>query len=315
MTAIPRLSAAALRGGDEETARSVVAAGREPGFLVLDDFVDAGFEAEMRLLLRFFELTPDARRRLARRKFEPGNRNVYRGYFPLQDGDPTYKEGIDIGRDALEEDWAPSDGDALTEPTPWPDPPPCPQWREAVRRSYARFEALGRDLLRAVALGLGVEPARPLSWFERGNSTLRLLHYPARPASSLPADNVFLPDGRMVIGRPHSDSGFVTLLWTDGTGGLQAKGAEGAWLDVPGDGLAVNFGQMLSDATGGAIRATEHRVLGGLGSRNSVPFFFEPRVDAEITPLIGDARPFVYGDWAWARMQQFVEFRGVERRT
>lgn len=315
MTAIPRIPVGEIRGGDPATARAVVEAGRDPGFLVLDGLVDAAFEAEMRLLLRFFELSPAARRRLARQKFEPGNGNLYRGYFPLQDGDPTYKEGIDIGRDALDDGWLPNPADLLTEPTPWPDPPPCPGWRAAVQRSYARFEALGRDLVGAVALGLGIEPTRPLAWFEGGNSTLRLLHYPARPASSLPADNVVLPDGRMVVGRPHSDSGFVTLLWTDGSGGLQAKGSDGAWLDVPRNGLAVNFGQMLSDATGGAIRATEHRVLGGLGSRNSVPFFFEPRVDAEITPLLGEAPPFVYGDWAWARMQQFVEFRGVERRV
>jgi isopenicillin N synthase-like dioxygenase len=183
-----------------------------------------------------------------------------------------------------------------------------------VTRAYAGFEALGRDLVHAVALGLGVAPERPLSWFRDGNSTLRLLRYPPRPAASLPAGSEALPDGRLVVGRPHSDSGFVTLLWTDGSGGLQARAADGGWLEVPGDGVAVNFGQMLSDITGGRIRATEHRVVGGLGERHSVPFFFEPRVDALVEPLVGDAPAFVYGDYAWERMRQFVEFRGVERR-
>ncbi|MEX2632355.1 MAG: 2OG-Fe(II) oxygenase family protein, partial [Tistlia sp.] len=265
MTAIPRLEASALRAGDPAAANALVAAGADPGFLVLEGVVDAAFEAEMRLLLRFFELPAEARWALARRKFEPAHRNVYRGYFPLQDGDPTYKEGIDLGRDALGDDWRPRDADPLTEATPWPAAEPCAGWRAAVAQAYGRFEALGRDLVRAVALGLGVAPQRPLSWFEGGNSTLRLLHYPVRPPASQPADPEILPDGRLVVGRPHSDSGFVTLLWTDGSGGLQARATDGAWLEVPGDGLAVNFGQMLSDITGGRIRATEHRVVGGGG--------------------------------------------------
>ncbi|SMF77661.1 Isopenicillin N synthase [Tistlia consotensis] len=312
MTSIPRVDARTLAA--PATARALVAAGRDPGFVVLDGVVDAGFEAEMRLLLRFFALPEVAKRALARRKFEPAHRNVYRGYFPVQRGDPTYKEGIDLGRDALDDGWTPDDGDPLTEATPWPATEPCPGWRESVARAYARFEALGVELLRAVALGLGVAPERPLGWFEGGNSTLRLLRYPPRPADTLPADSELLPDGRVVVGRPHSDSGFVTLLWTDGTGGLQARAPDGAWLDVPGDGLAVNFGQMLSDITGGAIRATEHRVVGGLGERGSVPFFFEPRVEARIEPLLGEAAPFVYGDFLWERMRRFVEFHGVERR-
>lgn len=313
MTAIPRLDVRTL--ADPAAARALVAAGRDPGFVVLDGVVDAGFEAEMRRLLSFFSLPEAEKRALARRKFEPRRPNVYRGYFPVQDGDPTYKEGIDLGRDALMDGWRPDGRDPLTEATPWPANEPCPGWRAAAADAYARFEALGFALLRAVALGLGVEPARPLAWFEAGNSTLRLLRYPPRPATSLPADDERLPDGRMVVGRPHSDSGFVTLLWTDGSGGLQARALDGAWLDVPGDGLAVNFGQMLSDVTGGAIRATEHRVVGGLGERHSVPFFFEPRVEARIEPLLGEAPPFVYGDFLWERMRRFVEFHGVERRV
>lgn len=315
MTAIPRISVAGLRAGDPATARAVVEAGRDPGFMILDGLVDAAYAAEMQRLLRFFELPATTKAQLARRKFEAGNRNVYRGYFPPQHGDETYKEGIDLGRDALADGWIGDAADPLTEPSPWPAVEPAPGWRATVARTYSRLEALGLDLVRALVRGLDLPDEGPLAWFEGGNSTLRLLHYPARPAESLPAETESLPDGRMVVGRPHSDSGFVTLLWTDGSGGLQARGLDGDWIEVPGDGLAVNFGQMLSDVTGGAIRATEHRVVGGLGSRHSVPFFFEPRVDAEITPLVGTAAPFVYGDYLWGRMRQFVEFHGVERRT
>lgn len=48
-------------------------------------------------LLRLFELPAEQTALLSRRKFAPGNPNVYRGWFPLQPGFVTYKEGIDIG--------------------------------------------------------------------------------------------------------------------------------------------------------------------------------------------------------------------------
>lgn len=53
---------------------------------------------------------------------------------------------------------------------------------------------------------------------------------------------------RIVMTPAHTDSGFVSLLWQDGTGGLPAKGPDG-WIDVPpaADGIVMNFGQMLSD--------------------------------------------------------------------
>jgi isopenicillin N synthase-like dioxygenase len=118
--------------------------------------------------------------------------------------------------------------------------------------------------------------------------------------------------------KPHTDSGFVTLLWQDGTGGLQAQAPDGGWVDVPPDegGLVVNFGQMLGDWTGGRIRATPHRVLGGRAERASVPFFFEPAVDAVVAPLFSEegGESFVYGDFLWARMTSFVNFHGVERK-
>jgi isopenicillin N synthase-like dioxygenase len=90
------------------------------------------------------------------------------------------------------------------------------------------------------------------------------------------------------------------------------------WVDVPPDdrALAVNFGQVLERWSGGRIKATEHRVLGTGQERLSIPFFYEARADAEISPLPIDApesfEPFLYGDYLWARIVNFVEFRGME---
>ena len=96
------------------------------------------------------------------------------------------------------------------------------------------------------------------------------------------------PSGRRyVTGAAHSDSGFLTLLAQDGVSGLQARWGGADWVDVPpaDDGLVVNFGQVLEQWCAGRIRATQHRVVGNGRERHSVPFFYEARADALISPL------------------------------
>jgi isopenicillin N synthase-like dioxygenase len=57
--------------------------------------------------------------------------------------------------------------------------------------------------------------------------------------------------------------------------------------------IVVNFGRLLALWTCGRIVACEHRVLSPNRERFSIPFFYELRLDYEITPLpLGDAAPF-----------------------
>ena len=83
------------------------------------------------------------------------------------------------------------------------------------------------------------------------------------------------------------------------------------------DALVVNFGKLLERWSGGRIRATEHRVLGNDRTRHSIPFFYEPRVDARIEPMpiVGAEpfEPFRYGDHLWSAMTEFAEFKGLSR--
>jgi isopenicillin N synthase-like dioxygenase len=79
--------------------------------------------------------------------------------------------------------------------------------------------------------------------------------------------------------------------------------------------LAVNFGGLLERWTGHKIKATEHRVLGPGEERFSIPFFYEPRVDATIAPLPKSQTkfaPFYYGDHLWEASTKFIEFKGLE---
>ncbi len=301
---------------------------------IMDAAADFGFMAigglERRLpvgaearagLLRIFALPEAEKRRLWRRKFAEGQPNVYRGWFPLQAGFPTYKEGIDLGPDVAR-DVAASD-DPLLESTPLPPEAALPGWREAAATYYRAMEELGGVLMRSIARSLGLPEAFFDGFFAGGISTLRLIRYPERPNSSFGGmgDEAWVRHGgrRMhLVGAPHCDSGFVTLLAQDGVPGLQARAGDGSWVDVsPREGtLAVNFGRLLERWTGGRIRATEHRVVGSGRERFSIPFFYEPSVDARVAPLplVGAEafEPFLYGDHLWASMTRFVEFRGLD---
>jgi len=275
-------------------------------------------------LLSVFSLEEAAKRRLYRRKFAPQNRNVYRGWFALQPGNLTSKEGIDLGGDVAHGPQVTTADDPLREPTPLPHARRLPGWHAAIADYYRAMEQVAGALMRSLARSIGLPAEFFDRSFHRGLSTLRLIRYPPRDPSELARvtePGVWVGDHsqrRYLVGAPHTDSGFVTLLAQDGVAGLQARSPEGEWIDVPPlEGtLVVNFGQVLEQWSAGRIRATEHRVVGAGLERHSIPFFYEARAEAVIAPLPIDPPdcfvPFEYGDFLWKRICSFVEFRGME---
>jgi isopenicillin N synthase-like dioxygenase len=307
------------------TDRAIMAAAATSGFMVVGGFpgdVPLGAAARANLL-RLFQLPSHETRKLWRQKFDPAHPNVYRGWFPLQTGFLTAKEGIDMGADVVYGNAVVCCGDPLREVTPLPPAELLPGWREAVAAYYLGMEKVSQVLMRAIARGLSLEEQFFDEAFARGLSTLRLLRYPLRSdadQTALSEPNVWVNHngGRFYMnGAPHVDSGFLTLLAQDGVSGLQARHLDGTWVDVPptDEGLAVNFGKVLERWCGGRIKATEHRVIGTGRERMSIPFFYEARADAEIRPLPVDGaasfEPFLYGDYLWATTTQFVEFKGM----
>ena len=300
-----------------ETADAQIRKGAaEAGLLALTG-VDAtlGLDGPRKEMLRFFGAGADARSRTLRNKYDATRPNVYRGFFPAEPQRNAMVEGFDIGPDVADPMVADDGGDPLTEPTPDPG---IPGWRESAAIYHRTLGRLGTTLTRSLLRGIDADAAVADKLFERGNSTLRLLRYPPTRSEHFGSDRRI--DGfedRFAMTKRHTDSGFVTLLWQDATGGLQAETSEG-WVDVPPEpgGLVANFGQMLEDWSGGRIRATPHRVIGGAEERYSVPFFLEPAVDAVIAPLFPDSgrKAFVYGDFLWERMVSFPNFHGVKRR-
>ena len=330
MAEIPVIDISALFGEDPVPRalvdRRIARAAFDIGFMVV-----VGHPARLKVghierqtLIKLFDLPMALQRPLWKRNFAPENPHIYRGWFPLDSSGARNREGFEIGPDIVRP--LPEDGaeDLLYEPTPLPDATVLPHgWRETAAAYYLGMEEIGHHILASLSRSLGIDQRIFRDVFDDGISTLRLLHYPARPTGAPAVDDV--PDrfaevaGRRVeqVARAHVDSGLLTVLAQCGVGGLQARNANGEWIDVPvrDDGFSINFGGLLERWTGGRIKATLHRVLGQGDNRYSVPFFFEPRPDAVIAPLpIPGARPFtpfLYGDHLWATTTRFPENFGL----
>jgi isopenicillin N synthase-like dioxygenase len=300
---------AALNAAD----RAILTAAREIGFITVTGLPgDVLAAATRKRLLALFTLPEPKKRAMCRRSFVAENPNLYRGWFPLQDGHPTYKEGTDIGPDLVRQ-CAHDPTDPLTEPTPLPAESDLPGWRAAAAAYYRAMEATGAALMQSLARGLDLPETAYDAAFANGISTLRLIRYPVRPVQDLePALRV---GAGYMLGAPHADSGFVTLLAQDGVAGLEVEDRAGDWIGVPPtEGmLVVNFGKLLERWTGGQVRATRHRVVGSGAERFSIPFFYEPAVDAVIAPLgLGaDFAPITYGDHLWEATTKFIEQRDI----
>jgi isopenicillin N synthase-like dioxygenase len=253
-------------------------------------------------LLAVFALPADEQRRLWRHSYAPENAPIYRGWSPRGDGAlvDIYDLGPDVAHAA-----SGSDADPLLGPTPLPPAALVPGWRALAASYYAAMERVGSALMRSLARRLGLDETFFDAAFAGGISTLRLMKYESAGDEA--------PAGR----GEHVDSGFVTLLAQHGVAGLEAMTLDGEWIEVPPHegALVVNFGALLERWTSGRVRATPHRVVSRESRRYSIPFFYEPRVDAVIEPLplpgATPFEPFTYGDHLWAAMQAFPNFAGT----
>jgi len=249
----------------------------------------------------FFAMPEEEKMKLAKQTFRKQHSNTYRGFFPAQAGSDNLKEGFEVGPEARR---APSSKPSnspfvLTEPNVWP---PSAQFkgREQTQELHTELQSLATTLLTLLATSLG-KPADTFTRLLRDSvSTLRLLHYPS-PAP--PA-----PQQQELCCTPHTDSGLVTLLRQDPTGGLEVRNAAGEWIPAPyvKDSVVVNIGDLMAQMSGGRFVATQHRVRSSGKERYSVPFFCEPGVDA----MVGEAGKEVrYEDFVLGKMGMWIEFQ------
>ncbi|KAL8951097.1 MAG: hypothetical protein Q9222_002901 [Ikaeria aurantiellina] len=297
--------------GNNALAKQLGKALEYEGFAYLTN-VPLSFDHEhvFSLAKRFFQIPKDEKLRLAKKSFQKNNSNTYRGYFPVQEGSDNLKEGFEVGPSGLSPspEWAGTRIN-LTEMNVWPPESLSPGLAVATETLYAELQVLSSKLLSLLAMALGKEASHFDHYLSGSISTLRYLHYPA-----------IIPPSpqRELCCTPHTDSGVLTLLHQDSTGGLEVLSPEGQWISapyVPGS-LVVNIGDLMAKVSGGRFRATYHRVRSSPGKeRYSVPFFFEPGVNCRIRSVEEDDKEIIYGDHVLSKMKGWVEFQDPERTS
>lgn len=167
-------------------------------------------------------------------------------------------------------------------------------FKERMLEFFAQCKELHMRVMRAIAVGLGIEEG----WFDefcrRGDNTLRLLHYPAMRA------DVFAKKAGQVRAGAHTDYGSITLLFQDMAGGLQVLSPKGEFVDATPveDAVVVNAGDLLARWSNDLVKSTKHRVIEPSKPaegdyhppRYSIAYFCNPDFDKFIDAIPGTVK-------------------------
>ncbi|KAK5114403.1 hypothetical protein LTR85_010225 [Meristemomyces frigidus] len=250
-----------------------------------------GHEEVFGLASDFFSIEHAEKMKLAKKTFANRNGNTYRGYFPQQAGQQdNLKEGFEIGPPEPPQQTADSRHLRvdLGEANVWPEDARFAGRRKQFEKLHQELQALSATLLSLLAVAL----KKPADYFESDEVKLCCM--------------------------PHTDSGILTLLHQDETGGLEVLNADGKWIAapyVPGS-IVVNIGDLLAEVSDGQFVATMHRVRTNTGERTngagrlSIPFFFEPGEKCVVRSMDGE-RAVVYGEHIRRKMATWVEYEDL----
>ena len=257
-----------------ELATQMVKVAQEVGFMyIVGHGIDQGLiDGVFDMSSRFFSL-PDAEKR----QIHITKSAARRGYLGLREkgNDPTFKGNNLEAFHCAEEpptDEAPS---PLRGKNQWPAAPE--NFRDTVYTYYQSGYRLGLTLLELLAEGLGEPTDTFTRHYKRSISYLRLLKYAQidDPAVQL-------------LARPHLDTGVITILAQDPSGGLEVLNKAEEWIPappIPGS-FIINIGRTLELWSGGRFTATRHHVVNRGGApRYSMPIFMTPDYDMVVTPL------------------------------
>ncbi|MBC7988220.1 MAG: isopenicillin N synthase family oxygenase [Luteimonas sp.] len=246
--------------------------------------IDASYDAVRKL----FALPEDVKR-----KYHAPGTGGARGYTPFgveTAKDSKYsdlKEFWHIGRDIPDD----SKYRAYMPPNVWPEE--VPEFHAAGYGLYEALDALGSQVLAALALHLGLPEDYFADKTDSGNSILRPIHYPPITADADSAKP--LPNVRA---GAHEDINLITLLIGASAAGLEVKSRKGEWVPFTADAdtIVVNIGDMLQRLTNHVYPSTTHRVVNPPGQqarkpRYSTPFFLHPNPDFLIDVLPSTVTP------------------------
>ena len=149
---------------------------------------------------------------------------------------------------------------------------------------FNQLNMLGLKVLSAIAVILDKEPSFFDSWAIKGNSILRLIHYPPVVDSS-----------NILRARAHEDINLITLLVGAEESGLEVQNPEGDWIPIEAKSKSIvcNIGDMMQLVTRSQLKSTSHRVVdhnaSSSASRYSMPFFLHPSPEIELCSIVDDS--------------------------
>jgi len=260
---------------------------------------------------RFFNSSKNNKIKLAPKKWNYKNKNIYRGYFP---NDVNGKEGLDIGDLKITKKYA-----AIKKK----------QYIEYINlnKSFDKksikilakyFDVifvLGETLFKSIIKLYNKDINNSKLAFSRLKtlSTLRFNYYPNQ---SKPVE-ISKQDGVALGCETHVDSGIFTILYQDKKGGLQVQNRKNKkWYNIPfnKNALVVNTGLALEHLSKGKFKATNHRVLWNKTKRMSIPFFFEPsydfKMDKSFLTSAGRTKNngLIYEKFLNSSLKKFIEY-------
>jgi 2-oxoglutarate dioxygenase / 2-oxoglutarate/L-arginine monooxygenase/decarboxylase len=179
-------------------------------------------------------------------------------------------------------------------PVPWPDI----GYRDSMNSFMAQLGAIGENLLKLTALGLGLDYMHALTDLtEDGWHHMRVLRFPT--ASSATARGI----------GAHTDYGLLVIAAQDDVGGLWVRPPVAGeirkrnWLETESSAgmyeneepwnfvkpvpnvFTVFPGDILQFLTGGHLLSTPHKVRLAARERFAMAYFHEPNFDAVVRPL------------------------------
>tara|TARA_Y100000590_G_scaffold268870_1_gene301927 strand:- start:707 stop:1678 length:972 start_codon:yes stop_codon:yes gene_type:complete len=261
---------------------------------------------------KFFNSSDKNKKKLAPKKWNNRNKNIYRGYFP---NNVNGKEGLDIG-----------------------DPKITKSYASRVKKKYIEYLNLNKsidkksikileeyfknifilgEVLFKIIIKLYNKDINNSKFVFSRIKTLSTLRFNYYPNQKKPVE-ISEQDGVALGCETHVDSGIFTILYQNGKGGLQVQNRKNKkWYDVPfkKNALIVNTGLALEYLSKGKFKATNHRVLWNKRKRMSVPFFLEPSYDFKMNKSFFSSRNYSnnnginYNSFLKNSLKKFIEYQ------
>ena len=159
-----------------------------------------------------------------------------------------------------------------------------PDFNNGFDELFLALHDLGMEVLKAIALILDKDQNFFIPWVQKGNSVLRLIHYPPVEDKS-----------NSLRARAHEDINLITLLVGAEESGLEVQNSKGEWIPIEAESKSIvcNIGDMMQLVTRNRLKSTTHRVVDYNSlqpkSRYSMPFFLHPSPDIELCSIVDDS--------------------------